>query len=53
MIPPMILADFSYLEPNTLPIFTPKTENKKVVMPMIITDDHNFTWMQANETPTA
>ena len=53
MIPPIIPADFSYFEPKTLPIFTPKTENRKVVKPMIITDDHNFTWIQAKETPTA
>ena len=46
-------ADFSYLDPKTLPILTPKTENKKVVMPMISTDDQILTWMQANETPTA
>ena len=46
-------ADFSYLEPKTLPIFTPKTENRKVVNPMTITDDQSLTWMQANETPTA
>ena len=53
MIPPMISADFSNLEPNTLPIFTPKTEKAKVVRPMIRTDDHSFTWIQAKETPTA
>ena len=53
IIPPIIPADLSYLEPKTLPIFTPKMEKTKVVRPMMSTDDHNFTWMQANETPTA
>ena len=52
-MPPIIPADFSYFDPNTLPIFTPKTEKTKVVRPMMSTDDHNFTWIQANETPTA
>ena len=49
----MISADFSNLEPNTLPILTPKTEKVKVVKPMISTDDHNLTWIQAKEIPTA
>ena len=53
MMPPVIPADFSYLEPNTLPIFTPNTENRKVVTPMMSTDDQSWTCIQAKEMPTA
>ena len=53
MIPPTIPADFSYLEPNAFPIFTPNTENKKVVSPIMSIDDQILTWMQAKEMPTA
>ena len=53
MIPPTIPADFSNFEPNTFPIFTPRTEKAKVVTPMINTDDQIFTWIHANEIPTA
>ena len=53
MIPPTIPADFSNLEPNRLPIFTPRMENRKVVTPMMSIDDQIFTWMQAKEMPTA
>ena len=53
MIPPIIPADFSNLDPNTFPIFTPMMENKKVVTPIINTDDQILTWIQAKEIPTA
>ena len=43
MIPPNMPADFSYFEPNTFPIFTPKTENMKVVTPIIITANQILT----------
>ena len=43
MIPPNMPADFSYFDPNTFPIFTPKTENMKVVTPIIITANQILT----------
>ena len=43
IIPPIIPADFSYLDPKTLPIFTPKAENAKVVKPMTSTEDQSLT----------
>ena len=53
MTPPVISAALLYREPNIFPILTPAKENKKVVIPMTVTDFHKSTDKKAKETPTA
>ena len=53
MTPPVISAILLYREPKTFPILTPTNENRKVVMPIIMTENQIFTLRNANDTPTA
>jgi hypothetical protein len=53
MTPPVISAALLYREPNIFPILTPAKENKKVVIPMTVTDFHKSTDKKAKDTPTA
>lgn len=52
-MPPAICAGFCQREPKMRPMYRPTAENAPVVTPMMITEVHTFTRMNAKLTPTA